>query len=223
MYESILQISATTNSIADGRKYLKKSKTHILIIQQRKNDEKTLAFIKEAIAKNIAVIMISPFEKLALWAIKIRVAGYVIEPLKADKILNAISKVLQDLISKSRITDPEFNATFKYPKNVLPISTLSSVRMVPFEKIVYCEAKGKYTIFHFNDMEQQLTSKNLGIYEIEMGSSVFFRIHYKYLVNLNFVKRIQHDNGITCTLMDNTVLPIATRRYNLLLKHLKIK
>ena len=76
----------------------------------------------------------------------------------------------------------------------------------------------------FLKMEKTIvSSKNLGGYEKILKNKSFFRIHHRYLVNLEKVIKIDKAGGNYCILGKEKSLPVAKRKQELLIRYLKIK
>jgi hypothetical protein len=66
-------------------------------------------------------------------------------------------------------------------------------------------------------------SKNIGEYDKILAPKYFFRIHKKYLINLNYIVNINNADGSNCELVGNLSLPVAKRRKEDLVSFLNIR
>ncbi len=79
-----------------------------------------------------------------------------------------------------------------------------------FSNLIYLEASGNYTIFHWNEGSKNIFSYTLKHFENQLSSDLAFsRIHRKFLVNKKFI--IYHDNN-EVLLTNGIRLPVARRR-----------
>ena len=97
-------------------------------------------------------------------------------------------------------------------KNIIAVSSVDSIDLIVPDDLLYLEADGNYTTFHISDSTTIISSRNLGSYEKQLDSLVFFRIHNKYIVNINKVKSINKSSGDYCEITNGKRLPIAKRR-----------
>jgi len=89
-------------------------------------------------------------------------------------------------------------------------------KVVDQNEIVYCQADGRYIHIFLNDNSSIMTSRLLKTIEALLSKSDFCRIHYSYLINVNYVTSII-DN--TTLILNHTIrLPIAKRRITALKK-----
>ena len=105
----------------------------------------------------------------------------------------------------------------------MAIPTSTSIEFIETNDIMYLEADGKYTVFYLENNSSKMVSKNIGEYEKHLPKDLFFRIHHKYIVNLNKIKVINKSDGNYCQLKDGKSLSIAKRRQDELRKFLNLK
>ncbi len=99
----------------------------------------------------------------------------------------------------------------------LPINQEGKMLLVPYNQIVFVEAYEDYSFVHtFKD--KFLTSYRLKILEERLNKYGFFRVHRKYLVNLEMVTEIASMPGSNFMLRTagrtKIELPISRRRIN---------
>lgn len=107
-------------------------------------------------------------------------------------------------------------------EKLIAISTSKSIEFLMIRDILYLEADGKYTNFHQLNGEIKTVSKNIGEYEKMLPTQVFFRIHHKFIVNLQKVQNINKSEGNYYHLINGISLSIAKRRHESLRKFLNI-
>lgn len=106
-------------------------------------------------------------------------------------------------------------------RNTLKIAVhdKDGIRIIDFDKIIYCKAEGNYTIIYFADRNILLT-KVLKQVESFLPDNVFLRIHKSYLININAVTEFKQN---TIILGPDIKLPISRRRKAKVLKKIKEK
>ena len=107
-------------------------------------------------------------------------------------------------------------------EQLIAISTAKTIEFVMVRDILYLEAEGKYTLFHLTNGDSKVVSKNIGEYEKILPQQVFYRIHHKFIVNLQKVQNINKTEGSYCQLVNGISLTIPKRRHDLLRKFLNI-
>ena len=92
--------------------------------------------------------------------------------------------------------------------------------IVDLEKITYCEADGKYSRLYLDNENSILITLCLKELENRMLCNCFVRIHYKFLLNIAFIKEISINGRSTITLINNVQLPVANRRKKKVLQNI---
>lgn len=83
-----------------------------------------------------------------------------------------------------------------------------------------CEADGNYTRFYITGRSSIMVSKNLKEYEDLLGNH-FIRVHNSHLVNVNFITRIDKNDGGSIEMNDGINIPVSVRKRENLLEFLK--
>ncbi len=97
-------------------------------------------------------------------------------------------------------------------QNVLFFSFNGIPYQIPLQEILYLESKQRTIWVHFTDIKR----KPVYFYGVmermqeALSSSGFLRIHQSFLVNMEYIRHLQHDKVL---LQDDTVLPVSSRKY----------
>ena len=100
----------------------------------------------------------------------------------------------------------------------LAVPTMEGVSIERVQDIVSLEAKGNYTVIHFNEKRQLLVCKTLGDLEASLAQNGFFiRIHRSYSINLDRLQRYIKGKG-GHVVMDNgdSIEVSSTRKHELI-------
>lgn len=125
---------------------------------------------------------------------KINLCGYLVKPIKFNN--------LQFLVEKA------MNNVKKRQEEKIIVQYRGITETIHISDIVYLESRAhQLSIFTITDQIQ--VYKKLDDYEDIMDAS-FVRIHKSFLVNMNYIKRIERS---ALTLKDGTVLPISKTKY----------
>ena len=121
--------------------------------------------------------------------------------------------------------DYKVNSVNSINQNIdyIAISSQEKIDLIQMQDIIYCQADGKYTIFHLINGRKITSSRNLGEYNTILDSNYFFRIHHSYVINLKHVIKISKRDGYYCELIGKIILPIAKRRQDDFNKFIKLK
>lgn len=172
------------------------------------------------------VVFTTAHKEYAINAIKHSAFDYLLKPINPMELMEVIRK-LESQSDKSRFrfeletlithlntsTDPA-------PKVAFP--TQSGIEFVKINNIVYCQAENTYTCIHTSLNETIMVTKTLKAVEELLPSTMFYRTHKSYLVNVNYIKSYSRANGQSIVLDNGMLLPVAhgkTREIMELLKN----
>lgn len=146
--------------------------------------------------------------------------GFIEHNMKLEFFLKAMKRsfvVLEGLL--------QIEEGFAEAKTIdfIAVPSVSKIDVLKVDKLLYCEAEGRYTTFYFEGGKTIVSSKNLGEYEKQLPNDLFFRIHHKYLVNLEKVSSINKEGGRYCEMLNHSFLPISKRRQEKFNRFLKLK
>jgi two-component system LytT family response regulator len=103
----------------------------------------------------------------------------------------------------------------------LCIPSLKGFQVIDIQNIIYCEASGNYTNFHFTKIPHICASKPIHEYEELLGDSNFVRVHKSFLVNLEHIKEYIRGEGGTVILSNAHEIEVSRRKKDLLMKRMK--
>ena len=204
-------------------KLLMQNEADIIFLDIELGEQKTsLDILKEFENVDSEIVIISSTEQYALKALNEHtITSYLIKPinlLNFQKTIQKLGKRLDERI--------EFKMSSNFDRitgEVIAIPGLTTIDIVKFNDILYLEADGKYSKFHLEDGKLKIVSKNIGTYENILPRNIFFRIHHKYILNINKMNSVFRTDGHYCVLKNGKNLPIAKRRIEELRKFLFLK
>lgn len=168
------------------------------------------------------IILISSYKKFALKGFQYYALDYIVKPYALEDLLSAIDRVRKYNHQVNIPTHDHIGNTHK-ARDFIAVASMKKIEFVKLSSILYCEADRSYTTFFLEDDKKIITSRNLGEYERLLKYDSFYRIHHKYLINLNKVISINRDSGGYCELQGNIRLPVSTRKHSDLYRYLNLK
>lgn len=131
----------------------------------------------------------------ALDCYDLEVVDYLVKPYTTDRLMRAISRTVDDKLSKPRIDS----------QNIF-LHVNRRLRKFNFHDIRYLEAFAAYTKIH-TVSEVVVTSESISMLEDRLPSSQFIRIQKSFIINLEKLTAIEH----RAVLLNETKLPIGQR------------
>ena len=83
------------------------------------------------------------------------------------------------------------------------------------------EGDGNCTNIHFVDGTTFFDTRTLKIYDEILNKKKFFRIHKKYIINLNHLTDYLHDDGFFAKMKTGIKLPVSRARVSDFIKIIK--
>lgn len=137
------------------------------------------------------VIFISAYDDHALKAFEVNAVDYILKPVEEQRLRKAVDKVIksyqQDAEKEDKGTPPEIPSQIKI--NRIPAEKLGKTVLIDMADIFYAFTENDNVyIKSYND--KLLTRFTLKELEARLDTSLFFRSHRCFLVNLHKVKEI---------------------------------
>lgn len=162
---------------------------------------------------NFQVIFTTAYNQYALRAIKISALDYLLKPIDAEELVNAMQKARQQQSPQwSQFELMEENRKAEAPLKTIALSTMEGLHFVEVEQIIYCRSEGSYTQIHFLQGDPMLLSKPIRELEDLLSGSGFLRVHHSYMINLSYVKKYIRGEGGEVVLKNGHQIPISRNR-----------
>lgn len=100
------------------------------------------------------------------------------------------------------------------PMRKLAVRKMGKTILLALDEIVYVSARNKITYVHSNEI-QYIIDMSLDHLEHKLTEHSFLRVHRGYLINLDKVREVQHEEkGYIVTVQDsmNTQIPVSRRQ-----------
>lgn len=167
-------------------------------------------------------VILADTDKFAFEALKLGVFDYIINPVetielrktlfKFQKIVplsgGILPKVVENVQQTPEKTEPEterINADASKSEVDIQvcIKSYGDYQFIALKDVVYLQADNNTTDFHLQNGKKLTAYKTLKHYENNLPS-FFYRIHNSYIVNSNFVSRINTGKSL-CYLLNNEI------------------
>jgi two-component system LytT family response regulator len=224
LYHSKVEICSQCNTIASTVEAIKIHQPDIVFLDVEMGKENGFDLFEYFPDPDFKVVFTTGHQQYAIQAFRFAALDYLLKPIQS-RLLAEVFKKAEAMLENEKLSIKinsflhNIGNTAKNNKRII-LKTADSVHMVELGDILYCEADGGYTNFYFSDKSRIMVSSTLGDYEDLFRDHGFFRIHQSYLLNLSYFKRYEKADGGTAVLKDNSKLPVATRKKELLLQHI---
>ncbi|MEW6622561.1 MAG: LytTR family transcriptional regulator DNA-binding domain-containing protein [Bacillota bacterium] len=136
------------------------------------------------------VIFVTAHEEYALDAFAVDAVDYLLKPVTIQRLREAMAKI-ESRIAKT-LPAPVKQSTYDNQSanlEIIPIESQGKTVLLNHTDIVYVNAQNDYCIFKTYDKKflARFTLKEL---ETRLSSSIFFRCHRSYLVNIKKIREV---------------------------------
>jgi two-component system LytT family response regulator len=152
---------------------------------------------------NIDIIIVTAYDNYAIEAFKFEVKNYLLKPVNFESLMLVVKKIQA---SKTTISIVK-----QLPKEKIFLPDRKGWNSFNLKEIYVLEAENVYTRIHLIDNKNELISKNLGHLHQNylMNNPEFIRVHKSYIVNSNYITRINNAVKCTLSLSNNMEIPVS--------------
>lgn len=167
-------------------------------------------FLAQTTMLDFKVIFVTAYEDFALQAIKNGAIDYILKPVDIDELTNAINKVLTLTTKQVQQQIQVTQEHFKGEKNRIVLSLQEGFQVLYLEDLVYCNSDKGYTTFYLVDGRNFIASKPIKEFELQLPNEQFIRTHQSYIININFVDKL--DKNRIIHLKNGIQVPLSIRK-----------
>ncbi len=221
---SSIHIIGSFKTIEDGTTAIKKLQPELVFLDVQIQDKTGFDLLQQLNEINFEVIFTTAYEKYAVQAFKFSAIDYLLKPVDANDLKQAVNK-LQQKISKEEISK-KFDALFHNLKNIqstskkISVPTIKGFEFLQVNDIIRCQSDINYTTIFLKDKQKIIVAKTLKEFEELLTEYNFYRVHNSHLINLACIKSYNKGKGGFVIMTDNSEIEVSTRRKDEFLKML---
>jgi two-component system LytT family response regulator len=172
--------------------------------------------VLELVGRDVAVIFVTAYDQYALRAFEIHAVDYLLKPFSAERLGEAIERA-RSRLGRADVPPSTLVAAARpdrTPTARILVRDGSRVHVLPVARIAYVQAQDDYVCFSC-DGKGYLKEQPLSEVEGTLDPSKFVRIHRSYLLNLDFLARVELDDreSRVAVLSDGRTLPVSRGGY----------
>ena len=220
VYCSEIEIVATAKTIGDAFLSIETYKPSIVFLDIDMPPDTGFDLLKKYDELPFDVIFVTAYDYYAIDAIKFSALYYVMKPIKADELKEAVTKAIKKH-SKNGSIPAQFIKSLHGREEKLKrivVNTLKESEIIDLSDIYYIEAENVYSILYLlGDKKLVCSQRSLKDYDEMLADKGFFRCHKSYLVNLSHIVSLDKQDNHDIILKNHTKIPLARRRKDELL------
>ena len=175
---------------------------------------------------NFEIIFVTAHHDYTTQALHLSAVDYLLKPVDENLLVEAVKRAGKRIGGKA---DHQPMETFKHnmqqrgatQKMKLCIPFSKGFQVVDIQKIIYIEADGNYSNFHFTDRPVICASKSILEYESLLADCNFVRVHKSFVINLDHVTDYIKGEGGAVLLSGGKEIEVSRRKKELLMSRMK--
>ena len=173
--------------------------------------------VLDLVGRDVAVIFVTAYDQYALRAFEVHAVDYLLKPFSEERLAEAIDRARNRIGRLERETVEDITRAARpgqgHATRVL-VRDGSRVHVLPVARIAYVQAQDDYACYSC-DGKDYLKEQTLAQVEATLDPSKFARIHRSYLLNLDFLARVELDEreNRIAVLTDGRKLPVSRAGY----------
>lgn len=219
-----IEISGTAGAVDEAIELIDNLQPQLILLDIRLTDGTGFQILQKIKSYKYNVIFITAYSEFAIKAIKLSAIDYILKPINEKEFCQAVERALESINSSKIQAQVEtfFNYYERRTQNRrIVLKTTESISIVEISEIIYCRSDNTYTTFYLNNKEKILISRPMKEYEELLSEYGFFRPHQSFLVNLQYILRLDKSDGGFLILRDHTEIPVSIRRKSRLIQVLE--
>ncbi len=175
------------------------------LVFQALNQLKTIPF---------EIIFVTAFEKYAIKACQYSSIGFILKPIDADELIDAVSRIQPGMTNKINSRYELFSKVYNNPNafEKLSISAVDGIYFVHIRDVLRLEAEDNYTHIFLKDGERITASRTIKWYEELLEPMNFYRVHKRHVINLNYMRKFVKGDGGYLIMDDGMNIEVSRRR-----------
>lgn len=184
--------------------------------------------ILELTEYNPEIIFTTAYDKYAIKAFEANAVDYLLKPFTRERFNDAVKKAVERFHNHAK-DEKKIISVLKHIDDIpeiidrIAIRTGSKIHVIHTNEIIYLEADDDYVRIHTKEGEY-LKEKTMKYFKSHLDPKTFIRIHRSYMVNTNFIQRLDYYNkeNYSAVLKNNDTLKVSNSGYKLLKEALKL-
>lgn len=217
-----IEVVGTAGNVNDAIQLIKSKKPDLLLLDIELIGGTGFNVLQETKPWSFLTIFITAFNQYAIKAIKYSALDYILKPVNEFEFCNAIQTAIETFEQKKHTAQLKLlMENIQSPSGKIVLRTAESVHVVDVQDIMYCKSDNSYTTFYLNGQHSIMVSKGLKEYEELLDGYGFLRPHQSFLVNLNYIQKVDKSDGGFVILKNGKELPVSSRRKAFLMQTLE--
>jgi two-component system LytT family response regulator/two-component system response regulator LytT len=141
------------------------------------------------------VIFVTAYDRYALQAFEVSALDYLMKPVSAERLAQAIDKARASLETPENLKDKLSALLSALPGrgrrlSKVPVRRRRHLLLLDVEDVVYCQVKDGIVFVATRDLQDVVAYRTLDEFAADLDPEVFYRVHRSFLANVNHIREI---------------------------------
>jgi len=208
-----VEVIAAAKSVKEAIKLIEKEKPELVFLDIALPDGDGFTILENITYKDFNVIFTTAYDKYATKAFDFSAIHYLLKPINHLELQKAVERYETNRIEKDyskKIGVLNRNLKGKLEKIVLPAS--DGLEVIDLDNIIKLEASHNYTHCYLADNTNFLVTRPLSAFDSMLTDHHFVRIHSKYIINLQYLKKYIRGSGGFVRMKDDSEISVSKSR-----------
>lgn len=209
---SSLELAGAFFSASDAIAFLHENRADLIFLDINMPVLSGIEFLR-VLADPPAVIITTAYTDYALEGYEHGVADYLLKPIRYERFLKAVNKVIGQNRGAAPLPAPAESAPFLFVRED------HTVHKIDFSTLLYVQAMGNYLRIFVHGQKPIITRCTLTEIEAQLPEHQFLRIHKSYIIALAAIEKITYNQ----VHIAGAVIPVGTTYRQEVLKKTGLK
>lgn len=214
MYCPRVDVVAACTSSTEGLQQIKDLQPDIVFMDIEMPVMNGFQVLEELGQINFSLIFVTAYDQFAVKAFRFNALDYLLKPIDGKELTKAVEKAILQKPDTQQLQSlkQQLYSGEKYQPDKIALPYQNGVTFTEIKNLLYCESDNNYTRFHILGGQQCLVSKTLGDIEEVLEGRNFLRVHRKYLINLDHIKKYVRGEGNYLIMSNEESIPVARNK-----------
>lgn len=205
-----VEVLDTCESLEEALKSIDKYQPDLLLLDIELTDGLGFEILDVFEKPRFKTVFVSAFDHYALKAVKYHALDYLLKPVDEEEFGNMMDVVVDRKPEEMASDLRKLSEYLKAETNLkIGVPTTYGVHYYHLDEIVRLESDASYTILFLKSGEQVVICKNLKEFERSLAKQNFLRVHRKHLVNMEWARGFNRDEGGYLVMKNGDKVPVA--------------
>lgn len=210
-----VKLVGTASSVAEAVKLFKNPnlQPNVAFLDINLKDGLVFEALNQLPSINFEIIFVTAYEKYAIKACQYASIGFVMKPIDADELADAVKRIPKgngEVEKRYDLFSKVYNNPNAFEK--LSISAVDGIYFVHIRDVLRLEAEDNYTHIYMKNGTKITASKTIKWYEELLQPMNFYRVHKRHVINLNYMQKFVKGDGGYLVMDDGMNIEVSRRR-----------